>query len=84
MTLGFLGASKLFKDGKRNKKNTGFAGVPTWRHTDHIPPIADLGDAVPETAPEMAPTPSSAKYGTGAKPSETGQSAGITFNISGI
>ena len=52
------------------------------------PPIADSGDAVPETAPEitpeMAPTPSSVKYGKGAKPSETGQSAGITVNLSGI
>jgi len=49
------------------------------------PPIADSGDAVPETAPEitpqMAPTPSSAKYGEGSKPSETGQSAGITVNV---
>ncbi|MEG4108458.1 hypothetical protein [Microcoleus sp. S13_C5] len=49
--------------------------------------IAHSGDAVPETAPEitpeMPPTPSSAKYGKGVKPSETGQSAGIV-NLSGI
>ncbi|MEG4209579.1 hypothetical protein [Microcoleus sp. S13_B4] len=51
------------------------------------PPIADSGDAVPETAPEitpeMAPTPSSAKYDEEAKPSETGHSAGITVNLTG-
>ena len=38
------------------------------------PPIADSGDAVPETAPEitpqMAPTPSSAKYREAGKPSD--------------
>ncbi|MEG4960565.1 MULTISPECIES: hypothetical protein [unclassified Microcoleus] len=49
--------------------------------------MADSGDAVPETAPEitpeMPPTPSSAKYGEQAKPSETGQSAGITVNVTG-
>jgi len=48
-------------------------------------PIADSPDAVPETAPEITPqmaaTPSSAKYGEGSKPSETGQSAGITVNV---
>jgi hypothetical protein len=52
------------------------------------PQIAGSPDAVPETAPEitpeMAPTPSSAKYGEGGKPSETGQSAGITVNLTGI
>ncbi|WP_445250521.1 hypothetical protein [Microcoleus sp. OTE_8_concoct_300] len=51
-------------------------------------PIADSGDAVPETAPEltpqMAPTPSSATYREVGKPSETGQSAGITVNVTGI
>jgi len=51
-------------------------------------PIADSGEGVPETAPEitpeMAPTPSSAKYREGGKPSETGQSAGITVNVTGI
>jgi hypothetical protein len=52
------------------------------------PPIADSGDAVPETAPEltpqMAPTPSSAKYREAGKPSETAQSAGIKVNVTGI
>jgi hypothetical protein len=52
------------------------------------PPIADSGGAVPETAPEitpeMPPTPSSAKEGEEAKPSETGESAGITVNVTGI
>jgi hypothetical protein len=51
-------------------------------------PIADSPDAVPETAPEitpeMAPTPSSAKYREAGKPSQTGQSAGITVNVTGI
>jgi hypothetical protein len=50
--------------------------------------IADSGDAVPETAPEltpqMAPTPSSAKYREAGKPSETAQSAGIKVNVTGI
>ncbi|MEG3930408.1 MULTISPECIES: hypothetical protein [unclassified Microcoleus] len=49
--------------------------------------MADSGDTVAETAPEitpeMPPTPSSAKYGEEAKPSETGQSAGITVNVTG-
>jgi hypothetical protein len=53
------------------------------------PPLsADSGDAVAETAPEitpeMPPTPSSAKYDEEAKASETGQSAGITVNLTGI
>jgi|GEM_PF-1876392 len=51
-------------------------------------PIADSPDAVPETAPEltpqMAPTPSSATYREAGKPSETGQSAGIKVNVTGI
>ena len=51
-------------------------------------PIADSGDAVPETAPEitpeMVPTPSSATHREAGKPSETGQSAGITVNVTGI
>ncbi|MEG5176040.1 hypothetical protein [Microcoleus sp. B3-D7] len=73
---------------EKNKRNASFPVGPSWLHSDRIPPIADLGDAVPETAPEITPemalTPSSAKYGKGAKPSETGQSAGITVNLSGI
>jgi hypothetical protein len=52
------------------------------------PPMAGSPDAVPETAPkitpEMAPTRSSAKYREGGKPSETGQSARITVNVTGI
>jgi len=52
------------------------------------PRLADSGDAVPETAPEltpqMAPTPSSAKYRQASKPSETAQSAGIKVNVTGI
>ncbi len=51
-------------------------------------PFADSGDAVPETAPELTPeitpTPSSAKYREKGKPSETGQSAGITVKVTGI
>ncbi|MEG4293490.1 hypothetical protein Q5692_32165 [Microcoleus sp. C2C3] len=50
-------------------------------------PIANSGDAVPETAqltPQMAPTPSSAKNRQAGKPSETAQSAGITVNVTGI
>ncbi|WP_445308190.1 hypothetical protein [Microcoleus vaginatus] len=43
-----------------------------------------MPETAPEITPEMAPTPSSAKYGKGAKPSETEQSAGITVNLSGI
>lgn len=50
-------------------------------------PIADSGDAVPETAPEITPeiayTPSSAKYREESKPSETGQFAGIRVNVTG-
>jgi len=58
-------------------------------NTPIAPPLsAGSGDAVPETAPEitpeMPPTPSSAKYDEEAKPSETGQSAGITLNLTGI
>jgi hypothetical protein len=52
------------------------------------PQIADSPDAVPETAPEITPeitpTPSSATYGEKGKPSETGQSAGITVNLTAI
>jgi hypothetical protein len=52
------------------------------------PPIADSPDPVPETAsevtPQMALTPSSAKYREGGKPSETAQSAGIKVNVTGI
>ncbi|MEG4503086.1 hypothetical protein QUA81_07220 [Microcoleus sp. F6_B4] len=52
-----------------------------------LPPIADSGDTVsetaPEIAPEMPPTPSSAKCGEEAQPSETGQSAGITVSVTG-
>ena len=51
-------------------------------------PIADSGDAVPETAPEitphMAPIPSSATYREAGKASETAQSAGLTVNVTGI
>jgi cytochrome c oxidase subunit 2 len=51
-------------------------------------PIADSPDAVPETAPEITPeitpTPSSATYREGGKPSETGQSAGITVKVTSI
>jgi cytochrome c oxidase subunit 2 len=52
------------------------------------PQIADSPDGVPETAPEITPeitpTASSATYRQGGKPSETGQSAGITVNLTGI
>ncbi|MEG4075879.1 hypothetical protein QUA30_24880 [Microcoleus sp. Pol14C2] len=49
---------------EKNKRNASFPVGPSWVHSDRIPPIADLGDGVAETAPEitpeMAPTPSSA------------------------
>ncbi|MEG4111588.1 MULTISPECIES: hypothetical protein [unclassified Microcoleus] len=49
---------------EKNKRNASFPVGPSWLHSDRIPPIADLGDRVPETAPEItperAPTPSSA------------------------
>jgi hypothetical protein len=52
------------------------------------PRMADSPDGVPETAPELTPeitpTPSSATYREGGKPSETGQSAGIAVNLTGI
>jgi len=73
------------------------ADIHNWVHAGHkmpqgspiaAPPMADSPDAVPETAPELTPeitpTPSSAKYRQAGKPSETGQSAGITVNVTGI
>ncbi|MEG4198011.1 hypothetical protein [Microcoleus sp. Pol12A5] len=49
---------------EKNKRNASFPVGPSWLHSDRIPPIADLGDRVPKTAPEITPervpTPSSA------------------------
>ena len=42
-----------------------------------------MAETAPEITPEMAPTPSSAKYGEEAQPSETGKSAAITVNVTG-
>jgi hypothetical protein len=73
------------------------ADIHNWVHAGHkmpqgspiaAPPIADSGDAAPETAPEITPeitpTPSSATYREAGKPSETAQSAGITVKVTGI
>ncbi|MEG4276890.1 hypothetical protein QUA62_05355 [Microcoleus sp. MON1_C1] len=42
-----------------------------------------MPQTAPEITPEMPPTPSSAQYDEEAKPSETGQFAGIRVNFTG-